>query len=370
MASLRYVVVEFEKEAGSHETSVEVVPETWKDTEGHQCYLYPAHYSDNRILKAAKKGEPPTDQWTSYPVRREWLTTDSWEKANRRCNKIAVTSNPSDSEGEEDVPKKRRRRLPARYEEEDSDQHQQSEIQRVDQSDESSPDVQPVRRFQNLPAPPASSNFKDERMFILLEKVIERLDRQQQLLMQIAERQQVPLPVDTDDGEDAPALPPLPCESKEALNELNTLLDRSHTARQKLARIISLVGGTGHGVCFNSLKRIVGHEVSKTFNFRGTKGKHSFAELKNLHAVLIKGIRANKGMRDTSEREIALWAGRWFTNARDRRGERHVRKQVARTIQEAPAASIIQEAPAASIIQEAPAARTTQEAPAANEESD
>ena len=75
MVSLKYVVVEFEKEAGSGETGVEVVPETWRDTEGYQCFLYPAHYSDIRVLKAARKGEPPTDQWMSYPVRREWLTT-------------------------------------------------------------------------------------------------------------------------------------------------------------------------------------------------------------------------------------------------------------------------------------------------------
>ena len=75
MASFKYVVVEFEKEISNGKTSLEVVPETWRDTDGHQCFLYPAHYSDSRVLRAAKKGEPPTDQWKSYPARKEWMTT-------------------------------------------------------------------------------------------------------------------------------------------------------------------------------------------------------------------------------------------------------------------------------------------------------
>ena len=75
MATVQYLVVEFQKEVGSEETSVEVVPETWRDMEGSHCFLYPAHYPSSRVLKAAKKGELPTDQWKSYPVKKVWLTT-------------------------------------------------------------------------------------------------------------------------------------------------------------------------------------------------------------------------------------------------------------------------------------------------------
>ncbi|XP_034021277.1 uncharacterized protein LOC117505857 [Thalassophryne amazonica] len=195
--------------------------------------------------------------------------------------------------------------------------------------------MQRKQRPQTVPETAAHDHTANERMFTILEKIIERLDYHEQLLLQIAERQQVALPVDVEFGEET-VLPPLPCESREALQELNTLLETSHAARKQLVRIISLVGETGQAVCANALKKIVGHEVSKTYNLMGTKGKASFAELRSLHAAVTEGIRTNNGMQDTSDRDIANWAGRWFTNARDRQGDRQARRQ-ANTAQKSPA---------------------------------
>lgn len=70
-------------------------------------------------------------------------------------------------------------------------------------------------------------------MFNILEKVVERLDRVEDLLSRIVERQ--PLPCD-DEGVDEAVLPLLPCESREALQELNTLLESSSVARKKLVQ--------------------------------------------------------------------------------------------------------------------------------------
>ena len=77
MTSLKYIVVEFEKDSSGGQTTLEVVPETWRDTEGNRCFLYPNHYSDDRVglfiilFRAARKGEPPTDTWQSFPVLKE-----------------------------------------------------------------------------------------------------------------------------------------------------------------------------------------------------------------------------------------------------------------------------------------------------------
>ena len=51
-------------------------------------------------------------------------------------------------------------------------------------------------------------------------------------------------------------------------------------------RIISLIGGTGQALCGRSLKKIVGHDLSKTYNLMGTKGKSSFVQFESLLAVL------------------------------------------------------------------------------------
>ena len=42
-----------------------------------------------------------------------------------------------------------------------------------------------------------------------------------------------------------------------------------------------------------------------------------------------EGVRANRGMKDATNKEIAGWSGRWFTNARDRNGNRQARRQEA-----------------------------------------
>ena len=76
-ATLKYVVVEMEKDVNG-QTTLEVVPEVWRDKEGQKCFLYPSHYNSSRVVAAAKKGEPPTDAWKSYPVKKEWLTTGMW----------------------------------------------------------------------------------------------------------------------------------------------------------------------------------------------------------------------------------------------------------------------------------------------------
>ncbi|XP_041467577.1 uncharacterized protein LOC121417911 [Lytechinus variegatus] len=166
-----------------------------------------------------------------------------------------------------------------------------------------------------------------ETIFGLLETALQKLDRHEQLLLEIARRQAGAGPVQADSEEnDAVDLPRLPCESREDLQELNTLLENSGAARKKLIRIISLVGGTGAIVVNNTLKSIVGHNVSKTFNMIGTKGKESFAALQSINSIIKKGVRANRGMKETSDKDIASWCGRWFTNARDRKGDRLARR--------------------------------------------
>ena len=69
-------------------------------------------------------------------------------------------------------------------------------------------------------------------MFNLLETILQRLDRHERLLNQIAEKLVEPLPAVGEDIDDV-NLPQLPCESREALQELNTLLEDSGAARKK-----------------------------------------------------------------------------------------------------------------------------------------
>jgi hypothetical protein len=71
--NITFLVVEFEKEKGI--CALEVVPDNWRDTVGCRCILYPSHYSNERVLKAVKRGEVPTDMWKSYPIKREWFKT-------------------------------------------------------------------------------------------------------------------------------------------------------------------------------------------------------------------------------------------------------------------------------------------------------
>lgn len=68
-----YWVVEFEKVCGV--STMEVVPSNWQDIEGNRCILYPDHYSTDKAERAAKRAEPPTDTWRSFPVKKVWYQT-------------------------------------------------------------------------------------------------------------------------------------------------------------------------------------------------------------------------------------------------------------------------------------------------------
>ena len=85
-----YMVVEFDKEPGANGSSMEVVPENWQDVDGTQCVLYPYHYGHSKIIKAARRGEVPSDEWRSFPIVKVWYKTS-------KCKQYAfvVMLNPS-----------------------------------------------------------------------------------------------------------------------------------------------------------------------------------------------------------------------------------------------------------------------------------
>lgn len=73
---IMYLVVEFEREKNT--CAMEVVPDNWRDIDGQRCILYPNHLTLDRVAKAAKRADPPTDSWKSYPIRKEWWKTSKY----------------------------------------------------------------------------------------------------------------------------------------------------------------------------------------------------------------------------------------------------------------------------------------------------
>ena len=47
---------------------MEVVPENWWDVDRKQCVLYPYHYGHSKVIKAARRGEVPSDEWIPVPI--------------------------------------------------------------------------------------------------------------------------------------------------------------------------------------------------------------------------------------------------------------------------------------------------------------
>ncbi|XP_030844266.1 uncharacterized protein LOC105439294 [Strongylocentrotus purpuratus] len=371
---LNYVIVEFEKEAGSGETSLEVVPETWRDTEGNGCFLYPEHYTAPRVIKAAKKGEPPTDLWKSFPVKKEWLTTESWDRANRRCTKLVATSNPSDSEEDLSI-RKRKRKKNSKYIDEDDDDDcemimdnsrdtiSESEEEQVNlptpprllvarlnkvlvtndrtsndrTSNAEHPSISTPRTTKSTGAARNSTSEESSpltaamtRMFAALEAIKQKQDKQEQMLSQalqlLAEASLGGLRTAADEEE--AGLPNLPSSSFEELVRLNEIV-QDPAAKKKLVRSLSLVGGKNlQAVIRNVCRKIIDNELAKKMNLTGSKGKQGLSVHSSLLAVMTNGIRGNKGYRDASEKEIYASMGTWFTGSRDRNGERNARRNI------------------------------------------
>ena len=85
-----YLVVEFDKEPGANGSSMDVVPDNWQEVDGNDCVLYPYHYGHSRVIKAARRGKVPSDEWRSFPIVKVWYKTS-------KCKRYAcvVMLNPS-----------------------------------------------------------------------------------------------------------------------------------------------------------------------------------------------------------------------------------------------------------------------------------
>lgn len=66
---MAFLIIEFQPDefAGNTEPEVAIIPRNWLD--GTRSSVWPPFKSGLRVTRAIKKGEVPTRDWRSYPIR-------------------------------------------------------------------------------------------------------------------------------------------------------------------------------------------------------------------------------------------------------------------------------------------------------------
>ncbi|XP_011699568.1 PREDICTED: uncharacterized protein LOC105456902 [Wasmannia auropunctata] len=73
------------------EDGIQVVPDNWIQRDINECW-YPNYKTDEDVNKAIKRRQIPQDDWLSWPIKRLFSISDSYDDARKKLKKAEMHS--------------------------------------------------------------------------------------------------------------------------------------------------------------------------------------------------------------------------------------------------------------------------------------
>ncbi|XP_077065755.1 uncharacterized protein LOC143718618 [Siphateles boraxobius] len=338
---LPFVVVEF-----LDSRTVAIIPRNWfTGPEEEECYWPPS--STVNVDQYVREGKEPQEDWAKFQVQVLGKAVD-YTAARAKLRKAEVTSDlQTDPEPER---AKRKRKL--KFIDPDSDSEECPEMaappppRRLlikglgNQRTATPPPPHLLKEAQtpgrSTPAQTGSSSTPcrplqpsgiavRDGMFVRVLTILEEIKDCQKVqgsmircLLQQREQNCV-----------VPVLPegvPFPLKSFTEVDDLELKLCESDF-QKNLVSVLGDIGGRSLDECVcRTMAFLMTNDLARQLNLTGRHGKRSFRSLR-LFDTLHGSLKQNTILRTVSKKEVETALGKWFTNARDRDGNRALRAQ-------------------------------------------
>lgn len=332
---LPFAVVEF-----LDSRTVAIIPRNWfTGQEEEECFWPP--FSTVNVDRCVREGREPQEDWMKFQVRVLGKAAD-YTAARTKLRKAEVTSDlQTDPEPERAKRKRKRKVIDTESDSEECPEmsapppprrllvkglgNQQAatpppqEAQTPGRSTPAQTGSTPCRRVQ--PSEMAVRDGMFVRVLTILEEIKDCLKVQGSMIQcPLQQREQNCV---------VPVLPegvPFPLKSFTEVDDLELKLSECDF-QKNLVSVLGDIGGRSLDECVRrTMAFLMTNDLARQLNLTGRHGKRSFRSLR-LFDTLHGSLKQNASLKTVSKKEVETALGKWFTNARDRDGNRALRAQ-------------------------------------------